>query len=106
KRTGKLVLPDMPTNRSLSNALRRHLKNSGVTRAELHEDAPTRKKLTFHDLRATGITWMAVRGDDPLKIQQRAGHSEFSTTQQYLRLAETVSTHFGDPFPELPGYAL
>src|SRR5690606_11272519 len=30
KRTGKLVLPDMPTNRSLSNALRRHLKNSGV----------------------------------------------------------------------------
>jgi hypothetical protein len=25
-------------------------------------------------LRATGITWAAVRGDDPLRIKQRAGH--------------------------------
>ncbi len=25
----------------------------------------------FYDLRATGITWCAVRGDDPLKIKQR-----------------------------------
>jgi hypothetical protein len=28
---------------------------------------PTRKAMTFHDTRATGITWWAVRGDDPLR---------------------------------------
>ena len=49
---------------------------------------PTRKAMTFHDLRATAITWCAVRGDDPLKIKQRAGHASFSTTEGYIREAE------------------
>jgi hypothetical protein len=31
---------------------------------------------------------MAVRGDDPLKIQHRAGHTDFETTQRYSRMAE------------------
>lgn len=38
-------------------------------------------------LRATGLTWMAVRGDDPLKIMQRAGHTSFQTTQPRKRSA-------------------
>jgi len=53
----------------MSRALRRALQRAGVTRPELHEGSPTRKPLTRHDLRATGLTWMAIRGDDPLKIQ-------------------------------------
>jgi hypothetical protein len=40
--------------------------------------------------RATGITWMAVRGDDPLKIKQRAGHTTFQTIEGYIREAEAV----------------
>jgi integrase len=44
--------------------------------------------MTWHDLRATGLTWLAIRGDDPLKIKQRAGHSAFSTTEGYVRQAE------------------
>jgi integrase len=48
------------------------------------------RPIRFHDLRASGITWMAVRGDDPQKIQARAGHTDFNTTQGYIR-------KFGDP---------
>jgi integrase len=42
RRRGSLVVPDLPTNRSLSNALRRYLKCSGATRSELHTDSATR----------------------------------------------------------------
>ncbi len=45
---------------------------------------------------------MAVRGDDPLKIQHRAGHTDFATTQPYIRMAEALKPGFGHPFPELP----
>jgi len=73
-----------------------------VTRPELHEATPTRKAMTFHDLRATGATWMAVRGDDPLKIKQRCGHETFTTTEGYIRTAEAVRDTFGEVFPPLP----
>ena len=53
-------------------------------------------------MRATGITWMAVRGDDPLRIKQRAGHRSFSTTEGYIREAENLREGFGIPFPPLP----
>lgn len=78
---------------------------AGITRAELFPDEATestRKAMTFHDLRASGITWCAVRGDQPLTITQRAGHSSFSTTQGYIREAENLRVGFGAPFPELP----
>jgi hypothetical protein len=73
-----------------------------VTRSELHLRDASHKNITLHDLRATGITWMAVRGDDPLRIKQRAGHSSFSTTEVYIREAENLARGFGDPFPPLP----
>jgi hypothetical protein len=77
-----------------------------VSRLELHTGSPTRKPMTWHDLRATGITWCAVRGDDPLKIKQRAGHATFSTTEGYIREAEAVREGFGEPFPALPASLL
>jgi hypothetical protein len=43
-----------------------------------------------------------VRGDDPLKIMQRAGHSDFETTKIYLREAENLTRGFGEVFPPLP----
>jgi len=93
-------------DRHMTRSLRRWLRKAGVTRPELHTDTPTRKALTWHDLRATGLTWMAVRGDDPLKIQQRAGHSTFATTQIYIRTAESVREGFGTPFPPLPSFVI
>lgn len=58
--------------------------------------------MTFYDLRATGITWRAIRGDEPLRIQRAAGHTGFDTTQNYIREAESVKEGFGEVFPPLP----
>jgi integrase len=92
---------ELPSERDLARGMRRWLKRAGVRRSDLHDSGPTRKAVTFHDLRATGLTWLAVRGDDPLKIMGRAGHVDFATTQGYIREAEAVRDGFGAPFPPL-----
>jgi integrase len=99
---GEGLVIKLGRERAMAERLRRFLKKAGVDRPELHESTSTRKALTWHDLRATGLTWMAVRGDDPLKIKQRAGHSTFSTTEGYIREAEAVREGFGEVFPPLP----
>ncbi len=96
------VLPNLPGPGKIASALRNHLTAAGVLRSGLHDSTETQRHLVFHDLRGTGITWMAIRGDDPLKIQQRCGHASFSTTQVYIATAEAVQESFGAPFPALP----
>ena len=81
------------------------LEAAGVKRSELFTDDPTNKNIRFHDLRSTGLTWLALRGDDTLKIQHRAGHRTFAMTQVYIRTAENLRAGgeaIGVPFPELP----
>ncbi len=99
--TGPVV--KMPPAEDLSERLRQYLAWAGVTREELFvpPSDPTRKRITWHDLRATGITWRAVRGDDPLKIQAAAGHKDFGTTAGYVREAEALARGFGEVFPDL-----
>jgi integrase len=99
---GEGLVIDLPSERAMARNLRRWLWKAGVRRPELHQSTPTRKHLTWHDLRATGASWMAVRGDDPLKIKQRCGHKTFSTTEIYIREAEAVREGFGEVFPTLP----
>ena len=82
--------------------LRKHLEAAHVGRTALFRSDATSKRLRFHDLRGTGLTWMAIRGDDPLKIQQRAGHTSFEMTQKYIRTAEAVGEAIGAVFPSLP----
>jgi integrase len=96
---GRLVDHMFPSERDMARGLRRWLFKAGVRRHELHNDSGTTAKLRFHDLRATGITWMAVRGDDPVKIQRRAGHKDLETTQRYIRIAEDHGSGFGDSSP-------
>jgi len=93
----------LPRN-DASAKLRRHLQMAGVTRSVLFADDEHRKPLTFHDLRGTAATWMALRGDPPLVIQQRVGHTQFATTSLYIREAEAVGqgAEIGTPFPPLP----
>ena len=97
------VLRWLPSDRSLAKGLRRELLRAGVRRPELHAGSATTKLLTWHDLRARGITWMAVRQDAPMAIMQRAGHADIATTMGYVRTAEVVrGGTFGEPFPPLP----
>jgi integrase len=98
---GRTRLVQMPPAGDLSEHLRRYLRWADVTRAELFADDETRAPLTFHDLRATGITWRAVRGDDVLKVQRAVGHRSLATTQRYIREAEVIGRDIGKPFPSL-----
>jgi integrase len=108
KREGSRVLCDPGDPRHLSRNLRRWLLRAGVTREDLHVPSKdkTRKPMTWHDLRATGVTWCAVRGDAPQLIMQRAGHQDFETTMGYIREAENLAAGFGEVFPPLPLAAL
>jgi integrase len=103
---GRGPVIELPDDRHLARALQGILKKAGITRPELFAKDATRKNLTWYDLRATGITWMAIRGDDPLKIMSRAGHENFATTQGYIREAEAVRAGFGEVFPPLPACLL
>jgi integrase len=103
---GKGRIVSLP-RKKMAAELREHLQRAGITRPELLTSTATRKALTFHDGgRATGITWMAIRGDDPLKIMRRAGHTDLETTMLYIREAETLGRSVGEPFPALPASLL
>jgi integrase len=102
ERDGESAVLWMPDHEDRAILLRQHLELAGVKRAELFTSDAQRRHITFHDLRATGITWAAVRGDDPLRIKQRAGHLGFSTTEIYIREAENLREGFGEAFPALP----
>jgi hypothetical protein len=73
----------------------------GVDRHELHHRPPNRPDSTTCGLR---VACVAVRSDDPPKIQRRAGHQHFETTQRYIRMAEALSEGFGEPFPSAPRF--
>jgi len=99
---GQERLVSMPPLCDLSDRLRQYLRWAGVTRAELFVNDATRKWITFHDLRATGITWMAIRGDEAMKVMHRAGHEDIKTTMIYVREAEPLDFMREDVFPPLP----
>lgn len=101
-----MVFDPWPLHRFRARQLRAMLKTAGVKRAELFAGDATRKQLTFHDLRATGTTWAAIRGDEPLKIMHRAGHKDLATTMGYVREAENLRAGFGTVFPPLPSALL
>ena len=97
------ILRDVKIDKyEFSRGLRQNLAIAGVDRPELFANDRTRKWITFHDLRATGITWMAIAGVDPLKIKQRAGHANLATTERYIRVAEELRPGAWKVFPCLP----
>ena len=89
------------TDRKLTPKLRDALKTAGITRADLFASDASRKQITFHDARATGITWAAIRNDPHLTIMERAGHAGFATTMKYIRQASNLRPGLGEPFPPL-----
>jgi integrase len=85
-----------------ADGFRSQLRASGVQRAALFHKGPSVRPIRFHDLRATGITWRAVRGDTLLEIKRHAGHQRTETTERYIREADDLRGNFGAPFSPLP----
>lgn len=106
RRHGRVFVDMPPAHGSDGQAptLRADLRRAGVQRAALttRPATRTRKWMTFHDLRATGITWAAIRGDDAMKIMARSGHTQYQTMLGYVREAEVAREGFGEVFPSLP----
>lgn len=98
------VIGRLADERDLADILRRDLMDAGVTRHELHvaSDDPPREWMRMHDLRTTGVTWMAVRGDEPMVIMARAGHADLKTTLGYVSRSALVRRGYGAVFPALP----
>lgn len=86
----------------LARELRRDLHTAQLTRRALFESTPTTKRLTFHDLRATAVTWWALEGHPLHVVMRRAGHRTPATAMGYIREAEALGRAIGTPFPPLP----
>ena len=99
--TSERVFPPLKLT-GRSEKLRVFLRRAKVGRAELYASDVSRKPVGWHDLRASCATWLAVRGEEPLKIMQRLGHRNFNTTMLYVREAEQLRAGFGEPFGALP----
>jgi len=87
----------------MAHRLREQLLRAGVDRLQLHKGTSVSKVLRWHDLRATGLTWLAVEGASPTEIRDIAGHTQTSMTDRYMRAAGILrSGRFGQPFPPIP----
>ncbi len=92
-----------------STQLREDLIAAGCDREALHvpENDPLRSHLTFHNLKDTCGTHMAVRRDPPQDIQWRLAHSDAKTTEIYIANAKNeAGTSFGTPLGPLPSEVL
>lgn len=107
--TGLVVGPVAARYWERAELLRADLLAAGVMRRELHEGSkdPPREWMTAHDLRTTGITWMAVEGvRAPFEVMARAGHASLEQTREYIDAAQLVRRGYGSVFPELPASLL
>jgi integrase len=82
---------------------RGHLKLAGITRARLYADNETEEPVDFRSLRDSYATWLALAGVPDKRIQRRLGHASNSTTDRYVKAAESFDPiTIGTPFPTLP----
>ena len=88
--------------------MRKDLRTVGVRRAALFvEGDPLQRAVVFHDLRDTGLTHMAVRGDSPILIQWAGGHTDFRPPKPTSRAAKLSGIAFARPFPRCrPGFSM
>ena len=93
----------MPPPEDRAELLRKDLRTVGVNREALHiERDPLRRAIVLHDLRDTGLTMMAVRGDSPIAIEWAAGHTDMKTTSGYIDRGRVEARRIGAPLSPLP----
>jgi hypothetical protein len=84
-------LDQLPGGRWLN--LRRWLWKANVRRRELHKATPTSKPLTWHDLRATSASWMAVGKKAALAHQASARTQAVMTSKRLWKRFVMSETH-------------
>jgi hypothetical protein len=53
-----------------------------VDRTQLHNGTSVSKQLHWHDVRATGLTWLAVERRSTTEIRDVTGHTQTSMTDR------------------------
>ena len=93
----------LASHHDMARGLRTWLWNAGVRREQLHVGSSVSKQVRWHDMRATGATWLAVEGRSATEIRDVLGHTQTSMTDHYMRNAAILrGGRFGDVFPPLP----
>jgi integrase len=100
EQAGEGRLLRMPPDEDRADMLRRHLRVAKCKREALFADDAQRAPVRFHSLRDTCLTFMAIRGDEPLRIQWRAGHTSFAMTEKDIAQARRFEA--GAQFAPLP----
>ena len=100
---GSGLLLKLPPIEDLADTLRQHIKRAGITRPELYDSTDQSLPLWFHDLRATGISWLAMLPEwTSFDIRDFAGHSELKTTDRYVRRGRKARDVTDAPFGPIP----
>jgi integrase len=87
----------------MASNFRMYLAAAGVDRPRLTADNAAEEPVDFRSLRDTHATWLALAHVPDRVIQRRLGHASPTTTDRYVKVAETFATeHVGVPFPSLP----
>ncbi len=98
--SGRLLA--LPPFEDLAETLRKHVKRAGIDRAELFASTDSSIPLRFHDLRATGISHLAMLPElTAFDIRDYAGHAEVMTTDQYVRRGRKAHASVA-PFGRIP----
>jgi integrase len=92
-----------PMGDRLAGKFREHLDMAKVKRARLTADNETEEPIDFRSLRDACATWLALDRTPDKLIQRRMGHVSPSTTDRYIKAAESFGdATIGTPFPSLP----
>ena len=108
---GELVAPLLSALKRgddrVAMTFRAHVRAAGVDRARLDADNATEERVDFRSLRDSYATWSALAGVGERVLQRRMGHASSSTTDRYVKAAESFGADaIGEPFPPLPAALL
>lgn len=97
------VFPFALSDVRLATNFRAYLKAAKIDRVRLEANNATEEPIDFRSLRDTHATWLALAGVPDRVIQRRMGHASPTTTDRYVKAAESFDRDgVGEPFPTLP----
>ena len=83
------VAPLLAREDAAAGMFRADLAIAKCTRPRLTADNETEEPVDFRSLRDSYATWLALAGVPDKRIQRRLGHASNSTTDRYIKAAET-----------------